>query len=134
MGRIMDLFFNKYNYTDFHELNLDWIINVIKELIDAVYTLEGWKAQHEEEYQELKEICDNLQNGTLTPALQESLRIWINNNLESLIGDAIKTVHFGLTNDGYFCAFIPASWSGVVFDTIMDFNDPLYGHLVLKYD
>lgn len=73
-------------------------------------------------------------NGTLSPALEDSLKIWINHNLEALIGDAIKTVHFGLTNDGYFCAWIPSSWSDVQFDTITDFDDPLYGHLVLMYD
>lgn len=44
------------------------------------------------------------------------------------------TVIFGLTNDGYFCAYIPPSWSSVEFDTIYDYDDPLYGHLVLKYD
>lgn len=134
MGRILDMFYNRYNYTDFHELNLDWIIKMVKDVYSIVDTLDTWKTQHEAEYLELKEICDNLQNGTLTPALEKSLKIWVNNNLETLIGDAIKTVHFGLTNDGYFCAFIPDSWSGVVFDTITDFNDPLYGHLVLQYD
>ena len=33
--------FNKYPYTDFHELNLDWILNRIRELAAEV---EGWKA------------------------------------------------------------------------------------------
>lgn len=31
MGRIYDLFVSKYNYTDFHELNLDWLIAAIKQ-------------------------------------------------------------------------------------------------------
>lgn len=33
MGRILDLFLSKYNYTDFHELNLDWLIQTMKETI-----------------------------------------------------------------------------------------------------
>lgn len=32
MGRIYDLFMSKYNYTDFHELNLDWLIAAIKQM------------------------------------------------------------------------------------------------------
>lgn len=36
MGRIFDLFVNKYNYTDFHELNLDWIISDIRTLAEIV--------------------------------------------------------------------------------------------------
>ena len=43
-------------------------------------------------------------------------------------------VYFGLTNDGYFCAYIPESWSKIQFDTVQDFDDPLYGHLMLIYD
>ena len=128
------MFFNQFPYTDFHELNADWMLKHFKEFLDELKKIDGWIDNHEQEYQELKEICDNLQNGTLTPALENSLRIWINNNLENLIGEAIKTVHFGLTNDGYFCAWIPSSWSDVQFDTITDAADPLYGHLVLMYD
>ena len=128
------MFFNQFPYTDFHELNADWMIKHFKEFLDGLKNVDSWIDNHEQEYQELKEICDNLQNGTLTPALERSLKIWINNNLENLIGEAIKTVHFGLTNDGYFCAWIPSSWSDVQFDTITDPADPLYGHLVLQYD
>lgn len=32
----MSFFFNRYPYTDFHELNLDWIISKIKEIKDSV--------------------------------------------------------------------------------------------------
>ena len=28
MGRILDYFNNRFNYTDFHELNLDWVIKI----------------------------------------------------------------------------------------------------------
>lgn len=32
----MAFFFNRYPYTDFHELNLDWIISKLKDLKDAI--------------------------------------------------------------------------------------------------
>lgn len=59
---------------------------------------------------------------------------WIAENLQKII-DAmtVSTVYFGLTDDGYFTAFIPISWKLVQFDTIMDYSNPYYGHLVLFY-
>lgn len=128
------MFFNQFPYTDFHELNADWIVRHFKEFIDSFKRIDGWIDEHQKEYDELKEIYDTLYNGTLTPALEESLSKWVNTNLETLIGDAIKNVYFGLTNDGYFCAFIPQSWNWVTFSTIEDPDEPLYGHLVLMYD
>ena len=37
----MAFFFNRYPYTDFHELNLDWIISKIKEIKDSVIAAAG---------------------------------------------------------------------------------------------
>lgn len=59
---------------------------------------------------------------------------WILNNAGELLTKYIKLVFFGLTPDGYFCAWIPESWDEITFDTVMDYSDPLYGRLVLLYD
>lgn len=59
---------------------------------------------------------------------------WILNNAGELLTKYIKLVFFGLTPDGYFCAWIPESWSEITFDTVADYSDPLYGRLVLLYD
>lgn len=46
-------------------------------------------------------------------------------------------VFFGITDDGYFVAYIPESWSQIEFATTgLDITVPLqpeYGHLVLSY-
>ena len=36
MGRLIDYFNHKYPYSDFHELNADWIISEVKELIEIM--------------------------------------------------------------------------------------------------
>ena len=55
--RFLDVgFVNKYPYTDFHELNLDWCIRTIKTLFESVKDIDGWIETHEDEYKQLKEL------------------------------------------------------------------------------
>lgn len=58
---------------------------------------------------------------------------WIQDNMERIISEAVKMVFFGLTEDGYFCAYIPKSWEGIMFDTGAVYSEDNYGHLILKY-
>jgi hypothetical protein len=63
----------------------------------------------------------------------EQIEKWINENMERIISEAIKMVFFGLTPDGYFCAYIPKSWAGIMFDTGMVYGEDDYGCLILEY-
>lgn len=125
-----------FPHTHFYDSDLREILKYVRNLVKAVTEIDGWVEKHEKEYEELKEICDNLNNGKLTPALQSSLRIWVNKNLEELIGDAMKMVFFEITDDGYFVAYIPDSWNEIIFGTsgLDDFpSDIDFGHLTLSY-
>ena len=46
-------------------------------------------------------------------------------------------IFFGITDDGYFVAYIPESWDDITFNTTgLDITIPIqpeYGHLVLSY-
>ena len=126
--------FDHFPYTNFHELNLDWILKHFKEFIAELSELEDWRAQHEQDYEELKKIYDDIVAGDFPQSMIDALYQWMQDNALDLVGSMIKHVYFGLTNDGYFCAFIPENWSDVQFDTIMDYDSPLYGHLMLTYD
>ncbi len=127
-------FNNEYPYTDFHELNLSWVIARIKILMDQVKTLEDWRAEHEPEYQELKDLYDAVMSGNFPPSIVAAFEDWMSRNAIDLVGKLVKHVFFGLTNDGYFCAWIPDNWSDITFDTIDTWGDPLFGHLMLMYD
>ena len=45
-------FFNKYPYTDFHELNLDWLLTSYQAIIDEINDIVSWVNNHQIEYEE----------------------------------------------------------------------------------
>lgn len=57
--------------------------------------------------------------------------------LQTIIQNAIKNVWFGITDAGYFVAYVPESWSDITFRTTeYDYVTELipdFGHLVLIY-
>ena len=68
----------------------------------------------------------------------EKIREWLAANMPEIMGDAIseaiKTVFFGLTPDGYFCAYVPKNWADYIeFDTGATYRDEKYGCLILNY-
>lgn len=58
---------------------------------------------------------------------------WIAENLQKIIDAMTKrTLFFGLTDDGYFTAYIPPEWA-FIFDTVADYGSENYGHLTITY-
>lgn len=131
------MFFNQYPYINENDLNLDWILKHMKEVLATVSKLDKWCSEHEKEYQELKKLVDDIYSGNLTPALVNALNKWFRENITDLIGQAIKGVFFEITDAGYFIAYIPEAWEEITFNTTeYDYTTPLqtqYGHLVLSY-
>ena len=82
----------------------------------------------------LAEQFDKFIEGGFEEYYEGMLTACILQNAGELLTKYIKLVFFGLTPDGYFCAWIPESWSEITFDTVADYSNPLYGRLVLLYD
>lgn len=130
------MFFPQYPYLNLTDLNLDWIIDHFKEFIDAINELDAWRANHEKEYEELKKLYDDIVAGRFPNEMRKSLYEWVVANATSIIGELIKTVYFNITDDGYFVAYIPDSWSDIIFGTTGYDTFPSgvdYGHLTLNY-
>lgn len=81
----------------------------------------------------IKEELEKVKNGDYVSLYLDSIINWINKNLQELVARIVKYVSFGLTKDGYFVAYIPPTWKFLQFDTIVDVNSELYGHLVLQW-
>ena len=83
--------------------------------------------------EELQELFDKFMESGFDDYYAEQVEKWINDHLEYIYRYTIKQIYFGLTEDGYFVAYIPESWEDITFDTIMNFSDPNYGALTLSY-
>ena len=83
--------------------------------------------QLEEDFQKFKE-------SGFDDYYKEQLLAWINEHFAELISAGIKQVYFGLTDDGYFCAYVPDSWSEITFDTGAVFGRSDYGRLILRFE
>lgn len=85
-----------------------------------------------EDIVKLQELFQKFQDKGLAELYEKLLQQWIDANMESIILRAVKFVYFGLTNDGYFCAYIPDSWDEITFDTGAVYGRSDYGRLILK--
>lgn len=124
--------FENVPYTNFQDLNLDYLIRVAKHVEAVADRMDAWKIQHENEYLELKKFMDALKSGSFPDEMEAALRHWCAENVQAIINQAIKQVWFGLTKTGYFVAYIPESWEDITFDTEDDYDSINYGHLILK--
>lgn len=122
--------FDQFPYTNLHELNLDWVLERVKILCGKYQELEI-------EFDELKKEFEEL-GLHLGEEVDKWLREQGREYVEKIISEYIATsVYFGLTDSGYFVAYIPESWDSIQFATTeLDTHIPIqpeYGHLVLIY-
>lgn len=129
--------FEHFPYTNFHDLNLDWILRVVKDLYQKVSTQEDWISVHQKEYEELKEFMDAIETGDLPDTVYDKLKLWLINNYESIMSELIKFISFSLNDAGYLVVTYPDSLNELVFNTtgldIFPAQQPEYGHLTISY-
>ena len=106
--------------------NQDLLNELIKEYGLSISELQ-------EDMKTLQEELEKVKNGDYVSLYLDSIIAWIDKNLQELVARIVKYVTFGLTQDGYFIAYIPPSWQFINFDTIIEPNSELYGHLVLRW-
>lgn len=129
-------FMNKYPYTDFHELNLDWVLKMFNDVTVSVKEVRKILDDYVDTADKFLELYNAMLNGDFPQAVQDAFNKWMRENALDIVGDLVHMVFFGLTDDGYFVAYIPEAWDDITFGTtgLDDFPDGIpYGHLTLSY-
>ena len=65
--------------------------------------------------------------------LKKGLESWFTDNAWQIYRLLAKQVFFRLTDDGYFCAYVPESWKEIWFDTGAIYGTEEYGRLILRF-
>ena len=81
----------------------------------------------------LENEVDAIKNGEYVHLYLDSIVNWIDANLQQLVSRIVKFVCFGLSDDGHFTAYIPATWAFLSFDTVATYDDPDYGKLIIQW-
>ena len=128
--------FFEFPNTRTYDNDLGWLVKNVKSAVDAIAALEAWKESAEGSISELQQLLDDIAAGNFPTEISDAIKNWITANFYDIVGDMAKTVWFGLTDAGYFVAYIPESWDEISFKTTgYDYTtdlQPEYGHLVLQ--
>lgn len=120
------MLFEAIPYTNFHDLNLDWIISTIKKL----------EGDEEEQNTAIAEIKERLTDAEKW--IDSFTTDFFTETILSYLKTILATMIFVEINDaGYIVYYIPDGWDEITFNTtgldiIIDIQ-PEYGHLVLSY-
>ena len=116
------------------------VVKKLNEVLDSNNELAGYVGTNTRDIAQLKEDVEllnsefeKIKNGQYTSLYIEAMKNWIAENLINIVGQIVKFVWFGLSDDGHFVAYIPTSWRFLTFDMVADPDSPDYGRLLLSY-
>nr|DAQ58510.1 MAG TPA: hypothetical protein [Caudoviricetes sp.] len=116
------------------------VVKKLNEIIDSNNELAGYVGMNKQDIAQLKEDVEllnsefeKIKNGKYASLYIEAMKNWIADNLINIVGQIVKFVWFGLSDDGHFVAYIPTSWRFLTFDMVADPDSPDYGRLLLSY-
>ena len=119
---------------DSHEERIKRLCLELHKLIEyANYLGENINLDHET-IKELQDAFQKFIDGEYDQYYKDVIYQWIQDNFADLISAGVKQVYFGLTDDGYFCAYVPDSWSEITFDTGAVYGRSDYGRLILRFE
>lgn len=116
------------------------VVKKLNEVIESNNELAGYVGTNTEDIAQLKKDVafitsefEKVKNGDYASLYIDALKGWLAENLINVVGEIVKFVWFGLSDDGHFKAYIPTSWRFLTFDMVANPDSPDYGRLLLSY-
>ena len=126
-----------FPHTRSYDSDLGWLIKNVSGYDETIAALNEWIATNTPRIDDLEAFQTAMESGDLPEGVQHGIETWLTQHAAEIVTALIKNVWFGLTNAGYFVAYVPDSWSDIIFKTTgLDIDlalQPEYGHLVLQY-
>ena len=127
----------EFPHTRSYEGDLGYIIKKLEKLVNDYNSIVDDQKRIDEIVAEIQKTYEDILHGDFPEEFKEAIYNWLSENASSIVARMIRNVFFGLTDSGYFTAFIPDSWRDITFKTTgYDYITPMmpeYGHLVLQY-
>lgn len=128
--------FESFPYVNFQDLNLNELLRHMQLLLAHMKEVDSYVGGFDDRIKTLEKFMAQMESGKFNDAFLNALYKWLHDNVPDIISEAVKQVWFGLTDAGYFVAYIPESWNDIQFNTTEYdyFTDlqPEFGHLVLS--
>ena len=115
------------------EERIKWLACNVKKLIEYSDLLASSLNETDDELEKLYQEFEKFKASGFDDYYADQIEQWVRDNLAFLFTTLAKQVFFGLTSTGYFCAYIPESWSDITFDTGMNYGQFDYGRLILRF-
>lgn len=130
--------FFEFPNTRTYDNDLGWLIKDYHELKTNYDVLVDCCADVKDRLQALEDLASAIQSGDFPDSIKEAFESWMREHAIDLIGEIVTTsIFFGISDTGYFMAYMPGSWRDIIFNTTgLDIHvaiQPEYGHLVLSY-
>ena len=128
--------FFEFPHTRTYDSDLGWLIKDYKTLDELIAAIKSWIEETQPTINELLELYNNILKGDFPDSIKDGLYIWMKENASNIMTELVQMVFFGVTNDGYFVAYIPEGWDFLTFGTsgLDDFPVGVdFGHLTLSY-
>lgn len=129
--------FFEFPHTRSYDTDLGWLIKEYDSLKSEYDTLTNCCEDVQTRLAALESLYDQIMSGNFPESIRNAFVSWMRENALDLIGELATSVFFGLSDTGYWMAYIPESWHDIIFNTTgLDITlalQPEYGHLVLSY-
>ena len=110
------------------------VVDYLNKTMQNVNVLNDNSQKMQQEITELNALFQQFKDSGFDDYYAKRMEQWIRDNAERIIKSMLGIgVFFGLTSDGYFCAYVPQTWADIQFDTGAVYGRSDYGRLILRY-